>query len=84
MSSQDYSQTLAPLQALLGQPLSSVNSAPGVTGQAGGLVTNVPGINPDDPNAASMASANMNAQAATNIAGANMTDAMYMAPAQSY
>jgi len=71
VSGQDYSQSLAPLEALLGQPLTSVNTAGNVTGTGAGLITGAPGINPESSTASSMASANMNAQAASNIAGAN-------------
>ena len=76
VSNQDYSQSLAPLAALLGQPLSSVGTAGTITGTGAGLITGAPDINPESSTASSMASANMNAQAAANIAGANSTSGL--------
>ena len=79
VSGQDYSQALGPLQAILGTVTgtpTAVSSAGGVTGTAGSAVSQVPGINPESNIAADMASSNMNATAAANIAGSNSTDAL--------
>jgi hypothetical protein len=76
VAGQDYSETLAPLAALLGQPITSVGSAPNVTGTAGGLVGSVPGLNPESSYAGNLNDTAYNAQAAANISGANSTDSL--------
>ena len=76
VSGQDYAQSLAPLEALLGQPISSVNSAGNITGTGTGLITGAPDLNPESKMSQDIAGANMNAQAAANISGANGMDAI--------
>ena len=76
VSGQDYSQSLAPLEALLGQPISSVGTAGNITGTGAGLITGAPDINPESKMSQDIAGANMNAQAAANIAGANSTSSV--------